>query len=49
MVEEFEAYNRPRLERTRRTMEEFLDTDERDLAVVSVASAQLRRLTTTQA
>lgn len=49
VIDEFEAYNRPRLERTRRTMEEFLATDEPDLAVVSVASAQLRRLTTTQA
>ncbi|BBY17367.1 NAD-glutamate dehydrogenase [Mycolicibacterium litorale] len=48
VVDEFEAYNRPRLERIKRTMAEFLDTDEPDLAVVSVASAQLRRLTTTQ-
>ncbi|KUI30191.1 NAD-glutamate dehydrogenase [Mycobacterium sp. IS-1742] len=48
VVDEFEAYNRPRLERARRTLKEFLDTDQPDLAVVSVASAQLRRLTTTQ-
>ncbi|MFS0897660.1 NAD-glutamate dehydrogenase domain-containing protein [Mycolicibacterium litorale] len=48
VVDEFEAYNRPRLERARRTLEEFLDTEQPDLAVVSVASAQLRRLTTTQ-
>ncbi|KUI32721.1 NAD-glutamate dehydrogenase domain-containing protein [Mycobacterium sp. GA-2829] len=49
VVEEFEAYNRPRLERARRTMEEFRGIAEPDLAAVSVASAQLRRLTTTQA
>lgn len=44
-IEEFEAYNRPRLDRARRTLQEFLETDEPDLAVLSVASAQLRRLT----
>lgn len=47
-IEEFEAYNRPRLERARRTLQEFLATDEPDLAVLSVASAQLRRLSGAQ-
>lgn len=41
---DFEAYNRPRLDRAKRTLDEFLDSDAPDLAVLSVASAQLRRL-----
>jgi glutamate dehydrogenase len=49
VIEEFELYNRPRIERARRTLVEFMNTDERDLAVISVASAQLRRLSATQA
>ncbi|MDV3125888.1 NAD-glutamate dehydrogenase [Mycobacterium sp. 21AC1] len=47
-IEEFEAYNRPRLDRARRTLEEFLNTEDPDLAVLSVASAQLRRLSGAQ-
>lgn len=43
-IRDFEAYNRPRLDRARRTLDEFLESDEPDLAVLSVASAQLRRL-----
>ncbi|WP_231395833.1 NAD-glutamate dehydrogenase domain-containing protein [Mycobacterium sp. URHD0025] len=43
-VSDFEAYNRPRLDRAKRTLGEFLDTDEPDLAALSVATAQLRRL-----
>nr|WP_234796690.1 NAD-glutamate dehydrogenase domain-containing protein [Mycolicibacterium porcinum] len=43
-IRDFEAFNRPRLERARRTLDEFLDSAEPDLAVLSVASAQLRRL-----
>ncbi len=41
---DFEARNRPRLDRARRTLDDFLDTDEPDLAALSVATAQLRRL-----
>jgi glutamate dehydrogenase len=48
VIDEFEAYNRPRLERARHTFEEFAATEDPDLAVLSVASAQLRRLTTAQ-
>lgn len=47
VIEEFEAYNRPRLQRARRTLGEFLDTEQPDMAVLAVATAQLRRLTTT--
>lgn len=43
-IRDFEAYNRPRLDRAKRTLDEFLDSAEPDLAVLSVASAQLRRL-----
>jgi glutamate dehydrogenase len=43
-IRDFEAYNRPRLDRAKRTLDEFLDAAEPDLAVLSVASAQLRRL-----
>ncbi|MGW4096497.1 NAD-glutamate dehydrogenase domain-containing protein [Mycobacterium sp. NPDC004974] len=43
-IRDFEAYNRPRLDRAKRTLDEFLDSDAPDLAVLSVASAQLRRL-----
>ncbi|MUL82163.1 NAD-glutamate dehydrogenase [Mycobacterium sp. CBMA247] len=43
-IRDFEAYNRPRLDRAKRTLDEFLGSDEPDLAALSVASAQLRRL-----
>jgi glutamate dehydrogenase len=47
VIAEFEAYNRPRIERARRTLQEVLATENPDLAVLSVATAQVRRLTTT--
>ncbi|OMC31275.1 NAD-glutamate dehydrogenase [Mycobacterium sp. GA-1841] len=43
-ISDFEVCNRPRLDRARRTLDEFLDADEPDLAALSVATAQLRRL-----
>ncbi|WP_231965526.1 NAD-glutamate dehydrogenase domain-containing protein [Mycobacterium sp. E802] len=43
-ISDFEACHRPRLDRAKRTLDEFLDTDEPDLAALSVATAQLRRL-----
>ncbi|BBZ36821.1 NAD-glutamate dehydrogenase domain-containing protein [Mycolicibacterium confluentis] len=46
VIEEFESYNRSRIERARRTLQEFQNTENPDLSVLSVATAQLRRLTT---
>jgi glutamate dehydrogenase len=46
IIAEFESYNRSRIERARRTLQEFLSTENPDLSVLSVATAQLRRLTT---
>ncbi|WP_158167463.1 NAD-glutamate dehydrogenase domain-containing protein [Mycolicibacterium smegmatis] len=46
VIAEFEAYNRPRIERARRTLREVLATENPDLAMLSVATAQVRRLTT---
>ncbi|WP_234711834.1 NAD-glutamate dehydrogenase domain-containing protein [Mycolicibacterium setense] len=43
-IRDFEAYNRPRLDRAKRTLDEFLHTEKPDLAALSVATAQLRRL-----
>ncbi|WP_444850910.1 NAD-glutamate dehydrogenase domain-containing protein [Mycolicibacterium frederiksbergense] len=43
-IQDFEALNRPQLDRAKRTLDETLDSDQPDLAVLSVASAQLRRL-----
>ncbi len=45
IIAEFEAYNRPRIERARRTLQDFLAVENPDLAVVSVAATQIRRLT----
>ncbi|UXA13219.1 NAD-glutamate dehydrogenase [Mycobacterium sp. SMC-8] len=45
VIEEFESHNRARIGRARRTLHEFLSTESPDLAVLSVATAQLRRLT----
>lgn len=45
VIEEFKAYNRPQFQRARRTFDDFLQTEQPDMAVLSVASAQLRRLT----
>ncbi|WP_308161557.1 NAD-glutamate dehydrogenase domain-containing protein [Mycolicibacterium goodii] len=46
VIAEFEAYNRPRIERARRTLREVLSFENPDLAMLSVATAQVRRLTT---
>ncbi|AKS31110.1 NAD-glutamate dehydrogenase domain-containing protein [Mycolicibacterium goodii] len=45
VIAEFEAYNRPRIERARRTLREVLAVEHPDLATLSVATAQVRRLT----
>jgi len=47
VIEEFEAYNGTRLERVRRVLADFDALTDPDHAAVSVATAQLRRLTTT--
>ncbi|WNG87191.1 NAD-glutamate dehydrogenase [Mycobacterium sp. ITM-2016-00317] len=46
IIEEFESHNRPRIARARRTLHDFRHTEDPGLAVLSVATAQLRRLTT---
>ncbi|MGE2732164.1 NAD-glutamate dehydrogenase domain-containing protein [Mycolicibacterium vaccae] len=46
VIEEFESHNRARVARVRRTLQDFRETENPDLAVLSVATAQLRRLTT---
>ncbi|OBF20956.1 NAD-glutamate dehydrogenase domain-containing protein [Mycobacterium sp. ACS4331] len=46
VIAEFESYNRSRIERARRTLQQFQNTENPDLSVLSVATAQLRRLTT---
>ena len=47
-IEEFELFNRRRFERARRTLDDIANTAEPNLAVLSVATSQLRKLSTTQ-
>lgn len=44
-INEFETYHRARITRSRQTLTQFLNVDQPDLAVLSVASAKLRSLT----
>lgn len=44
-IEEWEQFNRPRLARARATLQELLQSGTPDLAALSVATAQIRRLT----
>ncbi|TRW80983.1 NAD-glutamate dehydrogenase [Mycolicibacterium sp. 018/SC-01/001] len=45
-IDDFQLISGPRIRRARRTLDEFRDLTNPDLAAVSVATAQLRRLTT---
>jgi glutamate dehydrogenase len=44
-IAEWEHTNMSRIDRARRTLSEIEDTDERDLATLSVAARQIRSMT----
>jgi glutamate dehydrogenase len=46
-IGEWELINASRVERARRTLNEIYESDERDLAVLSVAARQIRSMTRT--